>query len=74
MHWTLTMRDRRTGWLDARFYYHFRELLAHSQFRYAIEHLISGWPCGTCGISGEIHYRSARKSRDRLHSVSQPTH
>ena len=36
VHWTLTMRDRRTGWLDARFYYHFRELLTHSQSRYAI--------------------------------------
>jgi len=36
VHWAMTMRDRRTGWLDARFYYHFRELLAHSQFRYAI--------------------------------------
>jgi REP element-mobilizing transposase RayT len=36
VHWTMTIRDRRTGWLDARFYYHFRELLTHSQFRYAI--------------------------------------
>ncbi|MEM9659162.1 MAG: hypothetical protein AAF961_12445, partial [Planctomycetota bacterium] len=36
VHWTMTMRDRRTGWLDARMYYHFRELLTHSQFRYAI--------------------------------------
>ena len=30
------MRERRTGWLSAEFYYHFRELLTHSQFRYAI--------------------------------------
>ena len=30
------MRDRRTGWLDARFYYRFRELLTHAQFRFAI--------------------------------------
>ena len=36
VHWTMTMRDRRTGWLDALFCYHFRELLTHSQFRYAI--------------------------------------
>jgi hypothetical protein len=40
VHWTMTTRDRRTGWLagwlNARFYYHFRELLADSQFRYAI--------------------------------------
>ena len=36
VHWTLNIRDRRTGWLSAKFYYHFRELLTHSQFRYAI--------------------------------------
>lgn len=36
VHWTMSMRDRRTGWLDARFHYHFRELLTHAQFRYAI--------------------------------------
>lgn len=36
VHWTMTIRDRRTGWLDAQVYYHFRELLTHSQFRYAI--------------------------------------
>ena len=32
----MTIRDRRTGWLDARMYYRFRELLTNSQFRYAI--------------------------------------
>lgn len=36
VHWTMTMRDRRSGWLDAKFYYRFRELLTHSQFRFAI--------------------------------------
>ena len=36
IHWTMTIRDRRTGWLDARIYYRFRELLTHTQFRYAI--------------------------------------
>lgn len=36
VHWTLTIRDRQTGWLSAKFYYHFRELLTHSQFRFAI--------------------------------------
>ncbi len=30
------MRDRHTGWLDPKFYYRFRELLTHSQFRFAI--------------------------------------
>lgn len=34
--WTMTIRDRQTGWLDETFYCQFRELLAHSQFRYAI--------------------------------------
>ena len=32
VHWSMTVRDRRTGWLDARFYYRFRELLTHSLF------------------------------------------
>jgi REP element-mobilizing transposase RayT len=32
VHWTMTIRERRTGWLDPKMYYHFRELLAHSQF------------------------------------------
>ena len=36
VHWTMTIRDRRTGWLDAKFYYRFRELLTHWQFRFAI--------------------------------------
>lgn len=36
VHWTMTIRDRRTGWLDAKFYCRFRELLTHSQFRFAI--------------------------------------
>lgn len=36
VHWTMAIRDRRSGWLDAKFYYHFRELLTHSLFRFAI--------------------------------------
>jgi len=34
VHWTLTIRDRKTGWLSGLFYYRFRELLTHSAFRY----------------------------------------
>jgi REP element-mobilizing transposase RayT len=34
VHWSLTIRGRKTGWLTAPFYYRFRELLAHSTFRY----------------------------------------
>jgi len=33
VHWTLTIEDRRQGWLDARFFYKFRELLTHVSFR-----------------------------------------
>lgn len=36
VHWTLTMQDRATGWLVPIFYYKFRELLAHTAFRYSI--------------------------------------
>jgi len=36
VHWTLTIEDRRTGWLDARFLYKFRELLTHAMFRYQV--------------------------------------
>ncbi|MEM6473277.1 MAG: hypothetical protein AAF802_27195 [Planctomycetota bacterium] len=36
VHWSLTIADRKTGWLDARFLYKFREILAHVSFRYQI--------------------------------------
>jgi len=36
VHWTLTIQDRRTGWLIPTFYYKFRELLTHATFRYSI--------------------------------------
>ncbi len=36
VHWTLTIEGRRVGWLDARFYHKFRELLTHVAFRYRI--------------------------------------
>ena len=36
VHWTPTIRDRQTGWLDGKLLYRFRELLTHSAFRYAI--------------------------------------
>jgi len=36
VHWSLTIQQRRTGWLTAAFYYKFRELLAHTTFRYGI--------------------------------------
>src|SRR5687768_1598621 len=34
VHWTLTMEDRRIGWLIPVFYYKLREILTHAAFRY----------------------------------------
>lgn len=34
VHWTLTIRDRRRGWLDDRFHARFREVLLHSLARH----------------------------------------
>ena len=36
VHWSLTMRDRKQGWLSPVFYYRFRELLTHTAFRYEL--------------------------------------
>ena len=36
VHWTLTIDNRRTGWLVPVFYYKFREILTHAAFRYSI--------------------------------------
>jgi len=33
VHWSLTIEDRRTGWLAPRFYYKFCEILIHVAFR-----------------------------------------
>ena len=35
VHWTYTIRNRCVGWLSPKFYYKFRELLAHAAFRYS---------------------------------------
>lgn len=34
VHWTMTILSRRKGWLSVPFYYRFRELMAHTAFRY----------------------------------------
>ena len=34
VHWTMTIEGRRTGWLESRFFYKFREVLAHATLRY----------------------------------------
>ncbi len=36
VHWSLTIADRREGWLEAKFYYKFREVLTHTMFRYGL--------------------------------------
>lgn len=36
VHWSMTIEDRKTGWLVPIFYYKFRELLTHTMFRYGI--------------------------------------
>jgi putative transposase len=36
VHWSLTIRNRATGWLSELFHLRFRELLTHSCFRYEI--------------------------------------
>ncbi len=37
VHWSLTILDRKQGWLSPVFYYRFRELLTHSSFRYGFD-------------------------------------
>ena len=36
VHWSMTMEDRKTGWLIPIFYYKFREILTHTAFRYGL--------------------------------------
>jgi REP element-mobilizing transposase RayT len=36
VHWSLTLRDRKQGWLSPVFFYRFRELLTHTAFRYEL--------------------------------------
>ncbi|HEV3416922.1 MAG TPA: hypothetical protein VG056_08925, partial [Pirellulales bacterium] len=36
VHWSMTIDDRRTGWLIPVFYYKLRELLTHTAFRYGL--------------------------------------
>jgi REP element-mobilizing transposase RayT len=36
VHWSMTMDDRKTGWLSPIFHHRFREILTHTMFRYAL--------------------------------------
>ena len=73
VHWIMTVQDRRTGWLDARFLYKFREVLAHAAFRYRFacpiyclmpDHIHMLW-CGLSEGSGtRQEFRSATNDRE----------
>jgi len=63
VHWSLTILKRRSGWLSAAFYYRFRELLAHTLFRYGLacpiyclmpDHLHLVW-MGLCQGSDQLN-------------------
>jgi putative transposase len=36
IHWSLTIEDRKTGWLNPAFYYKYREILTHTAFRFGL--------------------------------------
>lgn len=63
VHWTITMRDRKQGWLSVPFLYRFRELLTHTMFRYGLacpifclmpDHLHMVW-MGLCQGSDQLN-------------------
>ncbi len=67
VHWTLAIDGRRTGWLDSRFHYKFREVLAHAAFRYQFacpifclmpDHMHLLW----CGLSHSCDQRIAMRT------------
>ncbi|MEX0701432.1 MAG: hypothetical protein WD069_04990 [Planctomycetales bacterium] len=66
VHWSLTMEDRRTGWLLPIFYYKYREVLTHTAFRFGLccpiyccmpDHIHMLW----VGILGECDQRLAMR-------------
>ena len=77
VHWSLTMEDRKTGWLIPIFYYKFRELLTHTMFRFGLccpiyccmpDHLHLLW----LGLCDGADQRNAMKYfRRQLNSVLQ---
>jgi len=36
VHWSVTVADRKEGWLNGLFYYRVREILTHTAFRYGV--------------------------------------
>ena len=80
VHWSLTIEDRKTGWLIPIFYYKFRELLTHTTFRYGLccpifclmpDHIHLIW----LGIRDSADQRLAMKFlRGQLNSVLEKLH
>ena len=78
VHWSLTIEDRKTGWLGPTVYYKFRELLTHTMFRYAVccpvyclmpDHMHLLW----LGILNDTDQRIAMKFlRGQLNPVLEP--
>jgi hypothetical protein len=67
IHWSLTMENRRTGWLIPIFYYKYREILTHTMFRFGLccpiyccmpEHVHLLWVgmCDACDQRKAIRY------------------
>ena len=63
VHWSMTMHDRKRGWLVPRFYCKFREILTHTMFRYGLccpiyccmpdtPSISYGWESWTAATSG----------------------
>jgi len=77
VHWSMTMEDRKTGWLIPIFYYKFREILTHTAFRYGLccpiyccmlDHLHLLW----IGIVDGCYQRlAARYFRKQLNPILQ---
>jgi putative transposase len=65
VHWSMTIEDRKTGWLIPIFYYKFREILTHTMFRYGICCPIY------CCMPDHIHllWIGAFKSSDQRHAA-----
>lgn len=70
VHWSITIADRKQGWLTGKFLYRFRELLTHTMFRYGLacpifclmpDHMHMVW-MGLCDGSDQLnamkHFRT----------------
>ena len=75
VHWSMTIQDRKTGWLIPIFYYKYREILAHTLFRYGLccpiyccmpDHIHLLW-IGIFDGSDQLH--AARFFRTQLNPV-----